>query len=151
MKIHVVLNGRPRHFEVEPGEYLADTLKKNHVMSVRRGCESSTCGVCTVLVDDQPVLSCTLLSVRADGKTITTVEGIEQEIATISDCFGAEGADQCGFCNPGIALTAYALKKEYGRPTDDEIKHYLVGNLCRCSGYEAQLKAIKCYLGVEKT
>ncbi|MFP4177167.1 MAG: (2Fe-2S)-binding protein [Acholeplasmataceae bacterium] len=149
MEISVVLNGRPRRFNVEPDEYLADTLRNHHITSVRRGCESSTCGVCTVLVDDRPVLSCTLLSVRADGKRVTTVEGIEKEIAAISACFGAEGADQCGFCNPGIALTAYALKLEYGTPTDEEIRHYLVGNLCRCSGYEAQLKAIKRYLGVE--
>lgn len=150
MKIELTLNGRPRSFEIEPNEYLLETLRKNHITSVKNGCDASTCGVCTVLLDGKPTLSCSVLSVRAHGHEVTTVEGIADEVDQISDHFGHEGADQCGFCNSGLALTVYALKKEYQHPTEAEIKNYIVGNLCRCSGYQAQLKAIKQYLEDQK-
>ena len=150
MKVKFNLNGRDREFEVSPNEYLLETLRNNHITSVKNGCNESTCGVCTVLMDGKPVLSCSLLSVRADGHKITTVDGLQKEVEHISEFFGEEGADQCGFCNTGLALTIYALKKEIKNPTDDQIKDYIVGNLCRCSGYHAQFKAIKSYLEVEK-
>jgi carbon-monoxide dehydrogenase small subunit len=102
--------------------------------------------VCTVLLDDKPVLSCSLLTIRAAGRRVTTVEGLQTEVDAIADYFGAEGADQCGFCNTGLALTIYALTKEIPHPSDEQIKHYVVGNLCRCSGYQAQFLAIKRYL-----
>lgn len=135
------------HFDVAADEYLLDTLRKNHFTSVKRGCESTSCGVCTILLDGKPVPSCALLSVKADNHHITTVEGIQDEVEKLSEYFGHEGADQCGFCNPSMALTVYAMKQELHQPTDEEIRDYLVGNLCRCTGYVAQLKAIKQYLG----
>ena len=149
MKVKFNLNNRIREFEVSPHEYLLETLRKNHITSVKNGCNESTCGVCTVLLDGKPVLSCTVLSARADGQDITTVDGLQKEVEHISEFFGHEGADQCGFCNTGMALTIYALKKEIKNPTDDQIKDYIVGNLCRCSGYQAQFKAIKSYLEVK--
>ncbi len=150
MKIELNLNGRPRSFEIEPNEYLLETLRKHHMTSVKNGCDASTCGACTVLLDGKPTLSCTVLSIRANGHEVTTVEGITDEVDLISNHFGDEGADQCGFCNAGLALTVYALKKEYKNPTEEDIKNYIVGNLCRCSGYQAQLKAIKTYLEDQK-
>ena len=149
MKIKLKVNRENKVFDVKPDEYLLDTLRKNNYVSVRRGCDNTSCGVCTVLINGNPVASCSYLSCKADGKEITTVEGIPEEAAKIADFFGREGADQCGFCNPSMALTVYAMKKELVNPTDDDIRSYLVGNLCRCSGYQGQHRAIKAYLEVE--
>jgi carbon-monoxide dehydrogenase small subunit len=147
MKVNFILNKHDVTYEIEPSEVLLDSLRKHHLVSVKRGCETSTCGVCTVLLNDKPVLSCSVLTASIEGKHVTTVDGIPEEIEKIAHYFGDEGADQCGFCNAGLALTIYALKKENPHPTDEEIKHYVVGNLCRCSGYQAQFLAIKRYLG----
>jgi aerobic carbon-monoxide dehydrogenase small subunit len=146
MRVSFVLNQRTVNYEIEPGDYLLDTLRENHITSVKKACDGSTCGVCTVLMNGKPILACTLLTVRVEGQHIITVEGIYDEVEKISHYFGVEGADQCGFCNPGMALMAYALKKTYQKPTDQQIKDFMVGNLCRCSGYEAQFKAFKSYL-----
>ncbi|MBU1093718.1 MAG: 2Fe-2S iron-sulfur cluster binding domain-containing protein [Firmicutes bacterium] len=146
MKVAFILNGRNREFEVSPEEYLLETLRSHHITSVKNGCNESTCGVCTVLLDGKPVLSCSVLTARIEGQEVTTVEGIQKEVEHISDYFGDEGADQCGFCNSGLALTIHALKKEIKDPSEEDIKNYIVGNLCRCSGYQSQLKAIKRYL-----
>lgn len=147
MKINLSINGLKQNLDVEPGEYLLDTLRKHHYLSVRRGCDNTSCGVCTVLIDGLPVPSCSFLSARAHNKSILTVEGIAEEAEKISGYFGAVGAEQCGFCNPSLALTVYALKKELSHPTDEQIDQYLVGNLCRCTGYVSQREAIKNYLG----
>ena len=147
MLVKFKLNGLDIKLDVEPGEFLLDSLKKYGVASLKKGCDGSACGVCTVLLDGKPILSCSYLTLRADGHEITTVEGIQKEAEKIAECFGDEGADQCGYCNSAFALTIHALSKELKNPTDDEIKHYMVGNLCRCTGYQAQLKAIKRYLG----
>ncbi|MBU1145816.1 MAG: 2Fe-2S iron-sulfur cluster binding domain-containing protein [Firmicutes bacterium] len=147
MKINLVINNIKKEFNVDPSEYLLDTLRNNHYLSVKRGCDSTSCGVCTVLLDGKPVPSCSILSVRATGHEITTVEGIQKEAEKLSGYFGLEGADQCGYCNPSMALAVYALKNELENPTDDQIREYLVGNLCRCTGYVSQHKAIKKYLG----
>ncbi len=150
MKVNINLNGNNKTFHISPDEYLLETLRNNHITSVKNGCNGSTCGVCTVLLDDKPVLSCSVLTARLEGRSVTTVDGLAFEIEKISDEFGQEGADQCGFCNPGLALTIYALKKELKNPSDQEIKEYVVGNLCRCTGYQAQFKAIKRYLGEKR-
>ena len=146
MLVNLYLNGEEKTFQVEPGDFLLDTLQKNNVVSVRRGCESTSCGVCTVLLEGKPVPSCSLLTVRLEGKHITTVEGIQSEAEKLAHYFGLEGADQCGFCNPAMALTVYAMKHEIKEPTLDKIKAYLIGNLCRCTGYQAQHIAILHYL-----
>jgi carbon-monoxide dehydrogenase small subunit len=149
MRINLRVNGANKVFEIKAGEYLLDTLRNNNYISVRRGCDTTSCGICTVLVDGNPVASCSYLSARAEGRDITTVEGIQEEAEKIADCFGHEGADQCGYCNPSVALTIYAMKKELKNPTDDDIRSYLVGNLCRCTGYQGQHRAIKAYLEVD--
>jgi len=146
MRVNFVLNGRNVIFDIAPGEYLADTLRANHILSVKKACDESACGACTVLVDGRPILSCSYLSARVEGRSVTTVEAIQDEVNQISDFFSDEGADQCGFCNTGLALTIYALQKEMPNASDDEIRHFVAGNLCRCSGYQAQFLAIKNYL-----
>jgi len=146
MKINITVNNRKRVFDVKPDEYLLDTLRNHNYLSVKRGCDNSSCGVCTVLMDNKPVASCALLSVKAANHHITTVEGIKDEATKLSRYMGHEGADQCGFCNPSLALTVYSLKLINGNPSIEEIKDYLVGNLCRCTGYQSQHIAIKQYL-----
>lgn len=149
MKVNLTVNNQKKVFECEPGDFLLDTLRKNNYLSVRRGCDTTNCGVCTVLLDGKPVPSCSVLTVKAGGHHITTVEGIQEEATKIGKHFGDEGADQCGYCNPSLALTVYAMKKELQHPNIEEIKEYLVSNLCRCTGYIAQERAIQSYLGDE--
>lgn len=146
MKVNLTINGQKKTFLIEAGDYLLDTLRKNNYLSVKKGCDNSSCGVCTVLLDGKPVKSCSLLTAKTEGHHVTTVEGIQEEAEKLSEYFGAEGADQCGFCNPSMALTVHALKIENSNPSDEEIKEYLTGNLCRCTGYQSQHIAIRKYL-----
>ncbi len=146
MMVTFELNGQIKSFHIDQGEFLIDTLRRHHVVSPRRGCDTTSCGVCTVLIDDQPMPSCALLTARVNDKKVTTVEGIADFAAELSAYFGKEGADQCGFCNPGIALSVYAMAQTEENIDDDTIRHYLVGHLCRCSGYVSQTKAIKAFL-----
>ena len=150
MLVKFNLNGLDVEYVIKPGEYLLDTLRSHGVKSVKKGCDGSACGVCTVLLDDKPVLSCSILTAKVEGHRVTTVEAIQDEASALSDCFSKEGADQCGFCNAAFALAVHALKKEIPNPTDEEIKDYLVGNLCRCTGYQSQQKAIRAFLGGKK-
>lgn len=149
MLVTFFLNNTEVSYSVKPGEYLADTLRKHGLKSIKVGCNESSCGSCTLLVDNKPMMSCSLLTASVEGKHITTIEGIQEEAAKISRCFSEEGADQCGFCNVGYALVIYSLKREYKNPTDEEINNYIVGNLCRCSGLHSQMNAIKAYLKEE--
>ncbi len=149
MKITLRLNGLERQVEIEPYEYLLDLLRRLGCLSVKRGCDTSSCGVCTVLFDGKPVLSCTLFAAKADGHCVTTAEGLQREVGEFADFLVAAGADQCGYCNPGLALTVLALKAEEPHPTEAAIRQYLAGNLCRCTGYAGQLRAIQKYLGVQ--
>lgn len=153
MKIGLYVNDRFLEWEVRADEYLLESLRTHHFTSVKKGCDTTACGVCTVLQEGEPIASCGLLTFMAEGKHITTVEGIRDEAEKLAHFFGEEGADQCGFCNPGLALAVYALKmesqKKQQQPSLDEIKTYLIGNLCRCSGYVAQHKAILKYLEVQ--
>ena len=149
MLVSFYLNNTLVKYDVEPNEYLASSLRKHGVKSIKIGCNETSCGSCTLLIEGKPVMSCGVLTASIEGKHITTVEGIQEEAKKIAYYFGEEGADQCGFCNTGYALVIYALKKELNNPTDDEIKDYIVGNLCRCSGLQSQLNAIKAYLKEE--
>ena len=150
MEVKFNLNGLDVIWSVQPGDFLLDSLRAHNIKSVKKGCDGSACGVCTVLVDDKPVLSCSLLTAKVEGHYVTTVEAIQDEASALSECFSREGADQCGYCNAAIALMVHALKKENPHPTDEEIKDYMVGNLCRCTGYQSQNRAIKAYLGGKK-
>ncbi|MCR5786021.1 MAG: (2Fe-2S)-binding protein [Eubacterium sp.] len=146
MKITLTLNGKKKTSEISPDLLLIDYLRKEGCYSVKRGCETSNCGLCTVLMNDKPVLSCSVLAARADGKEIYTLEGLQEEAEEFATFIADEGAEQCGFCNPGFVMNTIALLRENPHPNDEEIMHFLAGNLCRCSGYEGQLRGIKKFL-----
>ena len=140
------LNGNKIEDAVSPDQPLLEYVREKGCKSVKRGCETSNCGLCTVLMDGKPVLSCTMLAVRADGHDIITLEGKQQEAEEIGSYLAKEGAEQCGFCSPGLIMNIIAMKDELTNPSEDEIREYLSGNLCRCTGYVSQLRAIKAYL-----
>lgn len=148
MQIEFTLNNKKVKFEINGDEYLADVLRKNGYLSIRKGCNTSSCGLCSLWIDEKPVLSCSFLAVRANGRNVTTIEGVQEEADKFAKLVVAEGADQCGFCSPGFIMTVLAMKNELVNPTDEEIKNYLTGNLCRCTGYMGQLRAVKKYLEV---
>ena len=150
MKISYTLNGRARTDEVDPVQPLTEYLRTQGCLSVKRGCETSNCGLCTVLVDGRPVLSCTTLTARINGKSVLTLEGLEDRAAEIGGYLSAQGAEQCGFCSPGLIMNIIAMTDELTDPTEDEIREYLAGNLCRCTGYVSQLRAIRQYLADRK-
>ena len=150
MEISLVLNGKNITKDIEPDMLLIDFVRKQGCLSVKRGCDTSNCGLCTVLLDDKPVLSCSVLAMRANGKKVTTLEGLQEEATPLATFIANQGAEQCGFCNPGFMMNTLALLKENPDPTDQEIKEFLAGNLCRCSGYEGQLRGIKNYLAYLK-
>ncbi len=149
MQITLTINDKLVIWDVEKDEILADTLRSHGLLSVKKACETSCCGLCTVWVEDKSVLSCTTLSVRAHGKKITTIEGVSKDAEDFARVLTAEGSEQCGFCSPGFVMNVLAMKKELVNPSDKEIIHYLTGNLCRCTGYMGQLRAVKTYLGVQ--
>lgn len=144
--IGVTINGERHEWEISPDEFLSETLQKRGYTSVKTGCSGGSCGLCTVWIDDRPILSCTTLSARMDGKKITTLEGLQKEAKEIADFLVDEGADQCGFCSPGFIMLALAMKRELKSLDDEGIRAYLNGNLCRCSGYYGRLRALKRYL-----
>ena len=146
MEIKFILNGKKIAAEIGADTILLDLLRKYKCYSVKRGCETSNCGLCTVFLDDKPVLSCSIPAARVDGRNVTTLEGLQKEAEEFGAFIADQGAEQCGFCNPGFMMNAIALLRENANPTDDEIKAYLAGNLCRCSGFEGQLRGIKAYL-----
>ena len=150
MKIQMTLNGRRIVEEIAPGLLLLDFVRDHGCASVKRGCETSNCGLCTVFLEGKPVLSCSVLAARADGKSVETLEGLQEEAAEFGAFIADQGAEQCGFCNPGFIMNALALFRENPDPEDDEIKEYLAGNLCRCSGYEGQLRGIRAFLEYRK-
>ena len=150
MEIKLTLNGKPLCAEIEPDLMLIDFLRSHGCYSVKRGCETSACGLCTVLMDGKPILSCSMLAARADGHCIDTLEGLQEEAAEFVGFIADEAAEQCGFCSPGLVMNTIALLRENPDPTDEEILAYLAGNLCRCSGYEGQLRGIRAYLNSRK-
>ena len=150
MEIKLNLNGRPVSALIRPDTLLIDLVRDLGCYSVKRGCETANCGLCTVLMDGKPILSCSTLAARADGHSIQTLEGLQEEAADFVAFIADQGADQCGFCNPGFVMNTIALLRENPNPSDDEIRAYLAGNLCRCSGYEGQLRGIRAYLDQRK-
>lgn len=150
MQINMILNGKRIQAQAEPDELLIDFVRKQGCLSVKRGCETSNCGLCTVFLEDKPVLSCSVLALRAEGKRVVTLEGLQEEAAQFGAFIADQGAEQCGFCNPGFVMNALALFRENPEPDEDEIREYLAGNLCRCSGYEGQLRGIQAYLQWKK-
>ena len=146
MEIQVKINGKLVKDTVEPDTLLIDFLRSHGCYSVKRGCETSNCGLCTVWMDGKPILSCSLLAVRAHEHEVTTLEGLVEELKIFADFMANEGAEQCGFCSPGLIMNVLAMERELLHPTREEILEYLAGNLCRCTGYMAQMRAIEKYL-----
>jgi aerobic carbon-monoxide dehydrogenase small subunit len=149
MEVTLLINGDRYSFSAAPDEVLVDTLRKLGYKSVKHGCETASCGVCHILVDGKLVPSCAFLTVRAHHHHITTLEGVQGRAREIAAYIAAEGAEQCGFCSPGHMMSLIALFDENPHPTLAEVKHALAGNLCRCSGYEGQHRAIEKYLEVK--
>ena len=150
MEIRITLNGKAVCADIEADLLLIDFLRDQGCLSVKRGCETANCGLCTVLMDGRPILSCSTLAVRAAGHHVQTLEGLQAEAEEFVTFIADQGAEQCGFCNPGFVMNTIALLRENPDPTDDEIRAYLAGNLCRCSGYEGQLRGIRNYLNSRK-
>ena len=150
MDIELILNGKKVTAAVDPDMLLIDFVRSKGCYSVKRGCETANCGLCTVLMDDVPVLSCSVLAARASGHKIQTLEGLQEEAEEFVGFIADQGAEQCGFCNPGFVMNTIVLLRENPDPTDDEIRAYLARNLCRCSGYEGQLRGIRAYLDWKK-
>ena len=150
MKINFWLNGVKKEAEISPDTMLLEFLRSFGCYSVKRGCETANCGLCTVLVNDKPMLSCSVLAARIDGKKVITMEGLQAESEEFGTFLANEGAEQCGFCNPGFIMNVLAMTKELEDPTEEEIKEYLAGNLCRCSGFVGQTRSILKYLKYKK-
>ena len=133
MVVTITLNGKKVEALVKPDTLLIDFVRDHGCYSVKRGCETSNCGLCTVFVNDKPVLSCSMLVARVNGCKVDTLEGLQKEAEEFGAFIADQGAEQCGFCNPGMIMNAIALFRENPDPSDEEIKEYLAGNLCRCS------------------
>ena len=146
MEITMTLNGRAVTDHIDADLLLIDFLRAHGCYSVKRGCETSGCGLCTVIMDGRPILSCSIMAARAAGHSVQTLEGLQEEASEFVGFIADQGADQCGFCNPGFVMNTIALLRENPNPTDDEIREYLAANLCRCSGYDGQLRGIRAYL-----
>lgn len=146
MEIQFTLNGKLIRAEVGADTLLLDLLRAKGCYSVKRGCETANCGLCTVWMDGTPVLSCSVLAARAEEHEITTMEGLQKEAEEFGSFLAQEGAEQCGFCSPGFIMNVLAMERELVNPGLDEIKEYLAGNLCRCTGYMGQLRAVEKYL-----
>ena len=146
MKVKITLNGKLLNKHIPNDMMLLDFVRKYGALSVKRGCDTSNCGLCTVWVEGTPVLSCSYPAARADGRSVTTLEGVRQEAEAFGRFLAAQGAEQCGFCSPGFIMTVLAMRRELKDPTEEQIASYLAGNLCRCSGYTGQLREIQAWL-----
>lgn len=144
MKLSVTVNGEGQTWEIDPRATLLDVLRQHGYTGAKRVCESGECGACAVIVDGLAIDSCIQLAMQSDGSTITTVEGLEAdgELHPVQAAFADNGAVQCGFCIPGMVVTAAGFLEENPNPTEEEVRHVLVGNLCRCTGYKKPVEAV---------
>lgn len=146
MNVDFSVNGEAVSVEIEPRELLIDVLRERLALrGTKRSCDVQVCGACTVLVDGMPVSSCTTLCADMQGRSVTTIEGVAREgtLDPVQRAFIAHGALQCGFCTPGMILTVKALLAEHPQASDDTIRHYMRGNICRCTGYVKIMEAIQ--------
>ena len=146
VKIRTRVNGKDIRSEVEPRELLVHFLRENlGLTGVHVGCDTSNCGACTVLIDGKAVKSCTMLAVQADGREVTTIEGISKndELHPLQKAFLEKHGLQCGYCTSGMILTSYWFLKNNKNPTEEEIRKNLSGNLCRCTGYQSIIESVK--------
>jgi carbon-monoxide dehydrogenase small subunit len=151
--IELKVNDRSHELAVEPSKLLLDVLRQDlELTGSKRGCDDSSCGACTVLVDGIPMMSCTLLAASCEEQEITTVEGVSEHgsLAAIQKAYGDWGGAQCGFCTPGFIMTVKHLLTENPEPTEQDIRSALSGNLCRCTGYSQMYQAIKAAIDSEQ-
>jgi aerobic-type carbon monoxide dehydrogenase small subunit (CoxS/CutS family) len=150
--VHIALtvNGEDTEVAFAPYKTLLEILREDlNLCGTKHGCELGECGACAVLLDGQPVLSCLVLGVDCDGRTVTTVEGLVEDgrLHPLQDAFADLGAAQCGYCTPGFLVTAKALLDEHANPTRDQIREALSGCLCRCTGYQQIFEAVEAAIG----
>lgn len=150
MTVEFILNGKKTAAEAAGDTLLLDTLRGLGCHSVKCGCETTNCGLCTVWINGKSRLSCSVLALSVEGQEITTLEGVKEEAEEFGKFLANEGAEQCGFCSPGFIMNVLAMVRELDNPSVEEIKEYLAGNLCRCTGYMGQLRAIRKYLEQKK-
>ena len=150
MLVDIKLNGKSVKADIPADMTLYEFVREHGCYSVKCGCETSNCGLCTVFLNDKPVLSCSVLAARADKCSVTTLEGLQEEASEFVTFIADQGAEQCGFCNPGFIMNVLAMTKELEDPNEEEIKEYLAGNLCRCSGFVGQTRSILKYLEYKK-
>ena len=146
MEIEITINGRKRRFDVEPNRLLLNLVRDDlHLTGTKYGCGIGECGACTVHLDGEAVLSCMVLAVDADGRSVDTIEGVADvnKLDSIQEAYIEEGAIQCGFCTPGFIMTTKALLAENPNPSEAEIREYLKGNYCRCTGYVNIVRAVQ--------
>ena len=146
MEIEITINGRKRRFDVEPNKLLLNLVRDDlHLTGTKYGCGIGECGACTVHLDGEAVLSCMVLAVDADGRSVDTIEGVADgnKIDPVQQAYIEEGAIQCGFCTPGFIMTTKALLAENPDPSEAEIREYLKGNYCRCTGYVNIVRAVQ--------
>ena len=144
--ITITVNGEEQHLEVKPNRTLVDVLREDlGLTGTKKGCNEGKCGSCTVLMDGLPISSCMILAAQVDGKNIVTIEGLAQggKAHPLQEAFAEKGAVQCGYCTPGMILTAKALLDENPNPGEDDIRSAMAGNLCRCTGYTKIIEAIQ--------
>jgi carbon-monoxide dehydrogenase small subunit len=149
-QIVVTVNGERREAEVEPRQLLVYFLREQlGLTGTNVGCDTSSCGSCTVLLDGESVKSCTVLAVQADGHEVTTIEGLARdgELHPVQQAFHEQHGLQCGYCTPGMVLAAVSLLQEQPNPSEHEIRHALEGNLCRCTGYHNIVRAVQAAAG----
>ena len=151
--IGLKVNGRSREVATESSKLLLDVLREDlQLTGSKRGCDDSSCGACTVLLDGVSMLSCTLLAASCEGQEITTVEGVSEHggLAAIQKAYGDWGGAQCGYCTPGFIMTVKSLLAVNANPSEEEVRNALSGNLCRCTGYNQMYEAIKAAIDAEQ-
>jgi aerobic-type carbon monoxide dehydrogenase small subunit (CoxS/CutS family) len=144
LNITITVNDVRKAFEIQPYETLLNLLRREGYTGAKRVCESGECGACAVIVDGRAVDSCIMLAAQADGRNVTTVEGLGDltALSAVQEAFADNGSIQCGFCIPGMVVTAASYLEENPDPTEEEVRHVFVGNLCRCTGYVKPVEAV---------
>ena len=144
--LSLIVNGTTRELSIDTRNLLSDVLRDEFDLTgVKRGCDTAKCGACTVLLDGDPVKSCNILALQAKGSSIVTIEGLSEDgtLTDVQQSFWDNFAFQCGYCTPGLVLTAHSLLRDNSNPTDEEITEYISGNICRCTGYQNIVKGIR--------
>ena len=150
LRLNLTVNGEPAEALVDPDKTLLEVLREDlQLTGTKHGCELGECGACAVLVDDQPILSCLMVSHECEGRSVVTVEGltVDGRLHPLQECFADLGAARCGYCTPGILIAAKALLDREPNPSRDVIREALAGNLCRCTGYQQILDAVEASIG----